>query len=108
MTIFVDDFYKVDASLQGKYRMSYMIGDDPAELDRFAKKLGMWEHWYKGTRPYGYYRASMENRHKAILLGATEVGYQTLSAMVALRYLGYDMEPVETACQRRNALSKEN
>lgn len=103
MTIYVDDFYKLEASVNRSVRLSHMFATTNVELEKFARTLGLMPTW----KCEGVYRVSMQNRKRAVLMGAIEVTFQELAAMKALHHMGYDMEPVETARQRRSDYARQ-
>lgn len=108
MTIYVDDFHTLKASAvqldNGRVaRLAHMIGTDTAELHAFARKIGLGDTLYRD----GIWWVPIEEQRKAVLLGAVAVPFQELAAMVALRHLGEDMEPHETAPGRRQAIVRQ-
>lgn len=102
MTIYVDDFHTIAASLNDGVRWCNMIGTNDPELHRFARIVGQGCNL---SHAMGRYELTPAARMRAVLLGAEPVTYQQLTAMNALRLMGEAMGRPETARARRSKIA---
>lgn len=70
----------------GRMKMCHMIADTPEELREMAQRIGCRPRWlqHPGTAKE-HYDVPLFRKAMALSLGAQEVGYRELAAMVAKR-----------------------
>ena|GEM_PF-424546 len=85
MTVYVDDWRQHARLGPVEASWSHLLADDPEELHRFARRLGLRRAWYQEHRRHpalNHYDVTEEARCRAIDLGAVRVTWREAGRMV--------------------------
>lgn len=74
MAVYVDD---ADIEYNGKIRC-HMTADSKAELHDFAESIGVKRCWYHKGKSHPHYDITIDQKQKAIQLGAIEIDQRDL------------------------------
>lgn len=86
MAVYIDDFYKTDGSHFRRMKISHLIADSREELFAITDKLKLKRKYLqKENTSHEHFDVCMSKRKEAIKLGAIEVSYRRLGAMVMNR-----------------------
>lgn len=97
MTVYVDNF-RAPATVGGlRARWSHLTADSPAELHKFAERVGLRREWFQARCKYGkcptldnccahfHYDVTDIVRAKAIAVGAQAIDIRELGAITSAR-----------------------
>lgn len=80
--VYVDDMQ----ARRGRFTLCHMLADSDAELNAMAARLGIDRRWhqYPGS-PKSHYDISLEDRARAIAMGAQPVGRRKVALLLKSR-----------------------